>query len=307
LDKYYRKNIFLGDAHFMSNMFFRGVQVFGVQSKIFFVDKNQGNDNNSGLSWAQAFASITQAITAHTAYRATRAGQSVDTWIIIAPATYAENIVALPMSCHMIGLGHIGTDKATMISPAEGIAMAGTVSGLHLYNIRFEGEGVGDICDFGTFNCSIIENCQFVPKSASMAAAISFDNCKETIIRNNRFTTGAALYCDYGLKFNGGNEQYCHNTIIEDNQIVGAVKAAGTGIYIQDICTATGAVIRRNRIHLAGAGIGIDDNNDGALVYDNYVFHVGGTPYDINEAKAAQNIANDNGVVTCVPEITWKV
>ena len=305
MDKHYRKDVFLGDAHFQGNMFLGGVQVFGVQSRIYFVDKNQGDDNNNGLSWATAFASITQAITAHTAYRATRAGQSVDTWIMIAPATYAENIVALPYSCHMIGLGHIGTDKATEISPETGIAMAGTCSGLHLYNIRFEGEGSGDICDFGTLNCSIIDNCQFVPKSASMAAALSFDNCKETIIRNNRLTTGAALYVDFGIKFNGGNEKYCHNSIIEDNQIVGAVKAAGTGIYIQNTCTASGAVIRKNRIILAGAGKGIDENSDQAMVYDNYVFHVGGDAYDINAKKSAMNVDNDNGAIVIEPKINF--
>jgi hypothetical protein len=192
-----------------------------------------------------------------------------------------------------------------MIEPTSGICMAGTSSGLHLYNIRFLGSGAGDICDFNILNCSIIENCQFVPGSASMAAALSFDDCKETIIRNNRFTTGAALYCDFGIKFNGGADKYCHNTIIEDNQIVNAVKATGTGIYIQNTCTATGAVIRRNRIILAGAGKGIDENNDGAMVYDNYVFHVGGDAYDINAKKSAMNVDNDNGNIVIEPKINF--
>jgi len=305
LDKHYRKDIFLGNAHFNKNLFLRGVQVFGVQSKIWFVDGNNGDNENDGLSWANAKKTITAAITAHTAYRATRAGESVDTYIIIAPATYVENIETLPFSCHMIGLGHIGTDKATEIRPTTGIAMAGICSGLHLYNIRFVGKGSGDICDFNILNCSIIENCQFVPDGAAMAAALSFNDCKETIIKNNRFTTGAALYCDYGIKFNGGADKYCHNSIIEDNQIVNAVKAAGTGIYIQNTCTATGAVIRRNRIHLAGAGVGIDDNNDNALVYDNYVFHVGGDAYDINAKKSAMNVDNNNGALVIEPKINF--
>lgn len=305
MDKHYRKDIFLGNAYFRKNLFLRGVQVFGVQSRIYFVDGNNGDDDNDGLSWENAFETITQAITAHTAYRATRAGQSVDTWIMIAPATYQENITTLPFSCHMIGLGHIGTDKATIIHPESGIAMAGTCSGLHLYNIRFLGNGVGDICDFDILNCSIIENCQFVPEGANMAAALSFNDCKETIIRNNRITTGAAYYVNYGIKFNGGADKYCHNTIIEDNQMVGAVKATGTGIYIQNTCTATGAVIRRNRIILAGAGKGIDDNSDGAMVYDNYVFHVGGDAYDINAKKSAMNVDNNNGALVIEPKINF--
>ena len=297
IDKFYRRGAFPA-------LSVNGVEVFGfypTAGKTYFVWK--GGNNTNGLNWKNAFTTIAGAIAAHTAFRATQTYKSVDTYIIIAPDTYEENIIALPFSCHMIGLGHIGTDKATEISPAEGIAMAGTCSGLHLYNIRFEGEGSGDICDFSILNCSIIENCQFVPKSAAMAAAISFEDCKETIIRNNRFTTGGALYCDYGIKFNGGADKYCHNTIIEDNQVVNGVKAAGTGIHIAADCCATGAVIRRNVIHLAGAGIGIDDDSDGALVYDNKVFHVGGTPYDINAALSMNNRANDNGTVTEVPDL----
>jgi len=308
MDKYYRKNIFLGDAYFKKNMFFRGSQVFGAYGKIYFVDKKNGSDTNNGLSWANAVATIAKAIALSNA-TIDWGGDPwlVDNYIIIAPGEYKENLESMPHSCHLIGLGVPGTDTAVEINPVTGKAIAAaTAIGVHLYNIRFEGEGSGDICDFGTFNCSIIENCQFVPKSANMAAAISFDDCKETIIRNNRFTTGAIdLVCDYGIKFNGGDEKYCHNTIIEDNQIVNAVKAAGTGIYIQDTCTATGAVIRRNRIILAGAGKGIDDDNDVAMVYDNYVFHVGGDAYDINAAKAAMNVDNDNGAIVIEPKINF--
>jgi len=272
-----------------------------TQSKVFYVWKS-GN-NTTGESWETAFTTITAAITAHTAYRAGQVNKSVNTYIIIAPATYDENITVLPYSCHMIGLGHIGTDKATEISPTEGIALAGTVSGLHLYNIRFEGEGSGDICDFGTFNCSIVENCQFVPKSASMASAISTDDCKETIFRNNHFTTGGALYCDYGLKFNGGADKYCHNTLIEGNIINGAVKAAGTGIYLQDTCTTSGTVIRNNIIRLTGAGIGIDDDSDGCMVVGNKIFTQAGTWADCNTDLAIDNLHNNGTTVTAEPNV----
>ncbi|GAH84018.1 unnamed protein product, partial [marine sediment metagenome] len=137
--------------------------------------------------------------------------------------------------------------------------------------------------------------------------AMSFDDCKDSIIRNNRLITGAEndLVCDVGIQFNGGDGKYCHNTIIEDNQIIEAVEATGKGIYIHISCTATGAVIRRNKIQLSGAGIGIDDDTNKAMVYDNYVFHVGGTGYDINNSLAAQNINNDSGTtVEDVPNMT---
>jgi len=274
-----------------------------TQGKVYYVWK--GGNSTTGLSWENAFTTITAAITAHTAYRAgiPDAQKAVNNYIIIAPATYDENIIALPYSCHMIGLGHIGTDKSTEISPTAGIALAGTVSGLHLYNIRFEGEGSGDICDFGTFNCSIVENCQFVPKSASMASAISTDDCKETIFINNRFTTGGALYCDYGLKFNGGADKYCHNTLIQGNIINGAVKAAGTGIYIASDCTASGTVIRNNIIRLTGAGIGIDDDSDNCMIVSNKIFTIAGTYADCNEDLSMDNLHNNGTTVTAEPNV----
>ena len=167
-----------------------------------------------------------------------------------------------------------------------------------------EGEGTGDICDFGTFNCSIVENCQFVPKSTTMASAISTDDCKESMFINNRFTSGAGdLVCDYGIKFNGGADKYVHNTIVEGNIINGAVKAAGTGIYVASDCTGSGSVFRKNIIRLTGAGTGIDENSDNVMIFDNYVFHVAGDAYDINAALAAQNIDNNNGTVIDEPSM----
>ncbi|GAH15647.1 unnamed protein product, partial [marine sediment metagenome] len=98
-------------------------------------------------------------------------------------------------------------------------------------------------------------------------------------------------------------------TLIEDNQIVNAVKPTGTGIYIKDNCVATGAVIRRNIIRLTGAGKGIVDNPNKAqraVVIGNHVFTVDGTGFDVNDALASMNIWNKNGDVTCYPKIDWE-
>lgn len=278
-----------------------------TEGKVFYVAKN-GN-NTDGLSWKTAFKTIAAAITASNA-TVSWSGNTENNYIIIAPGNYPETIASSIYYANLIGLGNSGESKA-VITSAAGIALAGNMIGSRLCNIRFLGKGSGDICDFGTFNDSIIENCQFVPDAGTLVAAISFDNCKESIIRNNLITSGqkGVKKCDYGMQFHGGDDQYCHNTIIEDNIIIDALEDTGTGIYIEATSNSQGAVIRRNIIRISGAGTGINDDGAGgyqyAVVYDNYVFTVSGTEYNINEATAAMNISNDNGTVTTHPTTSF--
>lgn len=262
-----------------------------TEGKVYYVAKN-GN-NTTGLSWKNAFTTIEAAIIASNA-TISWSGNTEDNYIIIAPGKYTETITTSAYYVHLIGLGTHGIGRV-VIASAAGIAFAGNSIGSQFYNIRFEGKGSGDICDFGTFNDSIIENCQFVPCAGTLVNAISFDNCKESMIRNNLITTGSqgVQKCDYGMYFHGGSGQYCHNTIIENNTIVGALEDTGTGIYIHINCTATGAVIKGNIIRIWGAGTGIDDNSDGAVVVGNHVITVGGTPYDINNKLASMNTYNN--------------
>ena len=302
MDKYYRKNIFLGDAYFNKNLFLRGVQVFGVQSKIYFVDGNNGDDNNDGLSWANAFQTITQAITVHTAYRATRVGQSVDTYIIIAPATYAENIEALPYSCTMIGLGVLGTDKATEIHPAEGSCIAGIISGLKMYNISFQsGTGAVDTIDFNICNNVHIIGCEFYPGATNSKAAISTENCGMSVFKNNRILTQSAWKYTHGFYFGGGADKYCIANDIDGNIITG-LAPTGTGIHVASNCQSSSngspqTVFRNNIIAMGGAGIGIDDDSDQIMILDNRIFTIGGAGFDCNEDRAIGNIWN-NGTQT---------
>ena len=305
MDKHYRKDVFLGNAYFNKNLFLQGVQVFGVQSKIYFVDGNNGDDENDGLSWANAKKTITAAITAHTAYRATRAGESVDTYIIIAPATYAENIETLPFSCTMVGLGVLGTDKATEIHPAAGPCIAGTVSGLKMYNISFQsGTGAVDTIDFNICNNVHIIGCEFYPGATNSKAAISTQNCGMSVFRGNRILTQSAWKYTHGFYFGGGADKYCIVNLIEDN-IIGGLAATGVGIFKEGNCAGEETIVRNNIIRIPGDGIGIDDNSDTLICIGNKIFHVGGTALDINAAKAAMNICNDNGAVTCYPEINF--
>jgi len=271
--------------------------------KVFYVWK--GGNGQGGESWETAYPTITEAITEHTRYRTTipSAQQSIYDYIIIAPATYDENITALPFSCNMIGLGHPGTDKHVELHPSAGIPIAGTVSGLRLINMRFEAVGAVDLLDFNICNNVEILNCTFACADADNVAAISTQNSSYLTIRDCRFdcllATAGFAYCLY---FGGGSDKYLASGVIENNVFSG-MDAAGTAIYIASDCTASETIIRNNIIKLTGAGTGIDDNNDNAMVLDNVVFHVSGTPYDINTSWSKNNYASDAGTATIVPDL----
>jgi len=275
---------------------------------VYYVSK--AGNNTTGLSWKNAFTTITAAITASNA-TISWSGNNEDNYIIIAPGTYAETIASGVYYTTLIGLGTCGMGRVTIAS-AAGIALAGNSVGSRFYNIKFVGKGSGDIVDFGVFNDSIIENCQFVPDAGTLINALSFDDCKESIIRNNFFTTGSqgVNKCDYGMYFHGGANQYCHNTLIEGNKIIDVLENTGTGIYIHGDCNSQGAVIRKNIIRIRGAGTGIDDDAGGsgyqyAVVLENHIFTIAGTGFDVAEDYASMNIWNNGS--TCVTYPLLKV
>ena len=145
--------------------------------------------------------------------------------------------------------------------------------------------------------------CLFWPNNDAVVNAISNSGgASHLTIRNCKFTSGLAdgkgfTRCLYFTHF-------LHSCNIENNILEG-MDPTGTGIYIKNTSVAFDTIIRNNVIKLSGAGVGIDDNCDLAMVIGNKIFHVGGTPLDVNAKLASMNILNDNGAVTCSPVINF--
>lgn len=271
-----------------------------TQTKVYYVCK--GGNNVDGLSWETAYTTLEAAITEQRRMRATlpSAEQSVNTYIIIAPGDYDENITSLPFSCTMIGLGIPGTDKAVEWNTTAGACISGTVSGLRLVNIRFEAGGAFNLLDFNVSNNVEILNCEFECKDTDNLAAIANSGGAGFMtIRGCKFgsqlgTRGFDMCLDFNSWFSAA--------VIENN-IFDGLDPTGTAISIYVNSVGYGAVIRNNIIRLDGAGMGIDDDSDDAMCLDNVVFHVGGTPYDINASLSKNNYANDDGTATIVPDL----
>lgn len=303
MDKHYRKDIFLGNAYFESNMFFRGSQVFGAYGKIFFVDKKNGSDTNSGLSWAEAVATIAKAIALSNA-SIDWAGDPwlVDNYIIVAPGLYKENLVSVPHSCHVIGLGVHGTDTPAEIHPDTGKAIAvATAVGVHFYNIRFEATGAVPIIDFGICNNVVFDNCQFAPAGAGVTCYIETDNCSHLQIVNSQFQSGLGTpVITNGLHFKGGADKFLFAAQIKNN-IISGIKSGGTAINVASNCTASETVIQDNIIIVPGAGKGIYDGNGNTRCVGNKIFvGSGGDCIDhaVGNANLIGNLCNLNGTVT---------
>jgi len=278
---------------------------FLTPTEVYFVSK--GGNNTTGKSWKTAFTTLTAAITAQRAMRADKpsAEQSVDTWIIMAPGLYEESITTFPFSTTIIGLGVLGTDKSTEIHPAVGSCMAGTVSGLRMYNISFQGgTGTADTLDFNICNNVIIEGCEFYPGATNSNAAISTQNCGMSVFRNNWILTQSAFKYTYGMYFGGGADKYCIATKVEDNIITG-LAATGTGIHVASNCCTSGQTLFRNNvIRLTGAGIGIDDDSDGVMLIQNKIFTIAGAGFDANEDLAIDNVWNNGTNTVDYPNLT---
>jgi len=266
-----------------------------VDSKVWYVDKWNGSDTYNGLSWKHAFATIQAAITANNALIDwSNYPQKINT-ILVAPGVYAEALTSA-YDCRIIGTGIPGTDQCTEIHPTEGSAITGTALGLHLKNLRFEADEVVPVLDFDTVGSTIIEDCEIFNGADYQAThGISTETASHMTIRRCTFGSGSTALT-HGIYAAGGADKYFHHCTVEDNQI-----HAGIGIYIQDTCTATNAVIQRNTINCTT--LGIDDDSDDAAIIDNRIISAAvlASSYDINLAKSAGNIVTGSDNTLEVP------
>lgn len=282
-----------------------------TQTEVYYVSK--GGNNVDGLSWETAFTTIEAAITAQRAMRdgLPSAEKSVNTYIIIAPGLYDENITSFPMSTTIIGLGIPGTDKATEWNTTSGACMAGTVSGLRLINIRFEAGGAFDLLDFNICNNVEILGCDFQCKDDDNKAAISTENSNYLTIRNCRIGTGGLTTFEKGIYATGGASKYFANAVIENNVIQG-LNPTGTGIYIHGDASNGGTIVKGNVVKLTGAGTGISIGAGGsqykqALVIKNHVFTIAGTGFDVDENLSSLNVHNNGSDTVLYPTLTSSI
>jgi len=233
-----------------------GLEIPSGFANVYYVDGQNGDDDNDGLTMATAKKTYAAARTLSNATIDWGATPKRYNAIFVAPGVYTE-VCLPPYYCWVFGMGILGTDTAAEFHPAAGSAITNpdlsgsTMLGTALVNLRFECETAVPVCNFGIFNNSILAGCEIVRGIAGLATmGAEFDNVTHAQIIGNRFISGVADH-PIGLSFNGGADKFLHASRIEGNHIF----ASSKGITIAANCTASGTIIKDNVIVRPTKGI----------------------------------------------------
>jgi hypothetical protein len=245
---------------------------------IYYVNNITGTAGGTGLSWAEAFAQPSQAVTAATAWLATNAtnNQNLRPRIYIAGtgtaytaltslAHYTDYIgVGASPTGNGAGIARIGADSGT----SEGVLLTATLRGANFSNLQFQA-GVGGYAFKGTnlfrsnfYDCTFATNGS--PGGAPAAGfemgicgGVNFYNClwNNQSGEDNQFTVGMNI-----------TSTHFHGCTVQDCYIGG-----DTGVAIASTCV-NGWGSRFQHCYIGQltetCAIGVDDNaTTGHIIY----------------------------------------
>jgi hypothetical protein len=239
----------------------------------YFVDNINGSASNDGLSWASAFAEVSQAVTAWEAYRITLPNIYGKAAIYVrGTGTKYAALTALPNYCDIIGVGATPNGNGTGIAiigadGADGIA--GTARGLGLFNLQIQSGGAFWCCDFVQLLRSRIEGCCFQANTHAADGGIRFTGASGGVIIKDCMWGGSGLvHPVVGIQISGANFD---NSKVEGNIIIGTT----AGVLVDaGVANADLTVFKNNHIGDGGRGCvtAIDDNaTAGMIMYDTNV------------------------------------
>jgi len=272
--------------------------------RIYYVNNITGSANNTGLSWGDPFAQVSQAITASETYRAAYSGTTNDyvrnIIYVQGTGTMYTYLTALPNYTDVIGIGAdprgngagivvIGSNGA--YDGATGSGGSTDMRGTNWYNIQFV-TGNGATYAFHApvaYRC-IWENCTFGTGDSAAAAPLGglyIESGSGVTIRNcstvqNKYANVTALK----VGNSGGNFSQC---LVEDNVFYGSTAGIVNSAYL---CNET--VFRNNFIY--GATYGVQDTSTESTLAGNAWY------VDNRICSAASNgfAITNNGTLRCV-------
>ena len=253
----------------------------------YFVDLNVSATGN-GLSWATAFATIAEAITASN----TSIGLTANRWwarrnrIFVCGDGITENLTVLPEKTDIIG---VGSDLFPFPRIIGNHAFAVAKVGVRFINLGFFTATTADLMSFPT-SCHGLQilGCYMHPATTS-SKAIEITSSAHVRIEGNTITVGAGAMANIFALAISIEGTVCHDIHITNNKIT-----ATLGISVVEAAAAAmGSIIEGNIIR--STGIAIDDNSDDFQVVNNrWMTDINtGTStagYDFNLQLAAGNI-----------------
>lgn len=308
---------------------FKAASYVANVGRTYYVNNTLGSSTNSGLSWGDSFAEVSEAITASETYRelgGVEGGASVTTndfvrnTIVVQATEYTEygELTDLGEYVNIIGLGNpsggrnysgkgiVQIGSATQGGLLAPDSSAGDFMGVYLANIQFLSGDPSPCFQVRKIYNSTIEDCSFWVRygatSVPAAGIRIIDNAESCTIRRchwgtsnaitDRMTTGLAIE---GTHFAGN--------IVEDCEITGSY-----GITVSSsLTTGFASVVRNNMIGALGHGtmvVGIQDqctrtNDTGGLItyYMNFINATDPMAITSDFSRCIMNYA-DNAVLT---------
>lgn len=235
-----------------------------------------GSDNNDGLTWDTAFATIAKAISTANGY----INWSASPWapnieIHIASGSYAENLTSLPYGGSLIGHGDAfdaDGERGVRIKPASGSPVdVNACINMLAYNINFESADTSRVFDAAILNNVQLIHCRFAgaAEATTSTAGIYTNDSVMLTVRDCRIQ-----YVDCGIDFvyaDGGDS--CTRLSVKDSELV-YISEAGIR-WSANLVTPACTVGPNNVIHGGGQtlAVGLDDNSgqDNIGVFGNFI------------------------------------
>jgi hypothetical protein len=192
-----------------------------IAGNVYFVNSGTGLSTNTGKSWAQALATIDQAVNKCTA--------SHDDWIMVHPC-HAENLAAdSAVDIDKIGITVWGIRHGKQMPTLTNTAAAGdcklAAAGVTVANIRFSGgvdEGSGIVEISGAY-CSLL-NCEYIDTTGQATDGIMvIDGADHCLIDGLRYYGAAAAGTNAALAVDGADDIEIKNFYIYGNFAVGGI------------------------------------------------------------------------------------
>jgi len=245
-----------------------------IPENVWFVDNDDGNDDNDGLCWATAFKTIQRGINQARYGANTGALEYViknhHKYIFVRPGHYnLDSYISMSgYGMHLIGLGSVpGKDYGVSLNydgalDATGvIAFSGSGNSIENLHITVQ-EAIPGIYMAGGDN-NLIRGNVIEGDGVNATAGIYAPNVKGSWICNN-----VIHRCLKGIDVPGGADCYFISGGIVGNQIYSDIASAkGIHIAAAGSLVSYGARITHNFIALTDAGaIGIDIDHTGAII-----------------------------------------
>jgi len=265
----------------------------------YFVDGNVATTGVYGKSWADAFLTLTEAITASNtsiALAANRWWARRNRIFVCGDQEIDENLTILPEKCDVIGMGYdiypypriIGNHVIAATRPT-----AGSANGCRFINCGFINESAtADMFAIpaGCHGLSFI-GAHFLPKSGGSAGkALEITNCSGVTIENCKFDVLAGSMTNiHALAISIEGLASIHDTRIVGNHITSTL-----GIHVVEATAAAmGSLIANNIMRTTGKAIN-DASGDFQVVNNRWMTDIDTTTstagYTFNLQLAAGNI-----------------